>query len=149
MKEKNNFRHAEKCLYEYKRNLAGLDVLRDDLRVAQADTDCHAQNYMSTFTTGGEVSNPVQARLMKIESIEKKIQLLERFTQPITKMIEDLSSPNVLEGSEYEILLNILKLMYFGKNMPSVIRDELAISKRTFSLKRKELVTMAIDYLML
>jgi len=122
---------------------------RQDLRVAQADTDCHAQNYMSTFTTGGEVSNPVQARLIKIESLEKRIQTLERFTQPVTKMIEDLSAPDVLEGSEYELLLKILKLMYFGKNSPFVIRDELCISKRTFSLKRKELVTMAMDYLML
>ena len=42
MKDKTSFRYAEKCLYEYKRNMAGLKVLRDDLRVLEASTDVHA-----------------------------------------------------------------------------------------------------------
>ena len=147
MKEKNKFRYAEKCLYEYKRNLAALEVLREDLRVVQASTDVHAQSYQSFFSSGGDPSNPVQARLMRIESIEGKIHTLERFTKPIVKLIEDLNAPENLEGSNNKILLSILKLMYFGKNIPDDIADELKIAKRTFFKYRRELVYTAIEYL--
>ena len=148
MKEKNKFRYAEKCLYDYKRNLAGLEILREELRVVKA-SDVHAQNYQFVFGFGGQPSNPEETKLMKIESIEHKIQSLERITIPITKMISDLNAPENLRGSNHEILLNVLKLMYFGSNTPNVIMEELKISDRTFSRKRREIVFLAINYLVL
>lgn len=147
MKEKNKFRYAEKCLYEYKRNLAALEILREDLRVAQASTDVHVQNYQSFFSSNSDPSNSVQARLMKIESIEGKIRVIERFTKPITKLIEDLSAPENLKGSDNKLFLDILKLIYFGKNIPDVVIDELNVSRRTFFRFRRDLVYLAIGYL--
>ena len=147
MKNKEKFRYAEKCLYEYKRNMAALEVLRGDLRIAQADVDVHAQNYQAVFTSDGEPSNPVEARLMKIENIESKIQFLERNTKPITKLIEDLSAPENLEGSVNRMLLGVMKLFYFGKNFPEVIMEELSIAYRTFVRRRRELVFTVIGYL--
>ena len=149
MQEKNSFRSAEKWLYGYKRNLAGLKVLREDLRVAQAGLDVHAQNYQYTFFATGEVSNPVHARVEKIESLEGRIRWLERYTKPITQLIEDLTAPEVLEYSENKALMDILRLMYFGKNPPDVIIEELKITRRTFFRQRRELVNMAISYLAL
>ena len=87
MNKSDKFRFAEKCLYEYKRNLACLEVLRDDLRVAQAGLDVRAQNYQYTFNLGGEVSDPVSARLIKIEQLEERISKLERLTKPITTVV--------------------------------------------------------------
>ena len=147
MKQKNDFRYAEKCLYEYKRNLAGLKVLREDLRVAQAGLDVHAQNYQYTFNFTGEVSNPVQSRLMKIEGLEERIRKLERVVNPIKQLIEDLTAPEVLEYSENKYLMDILRLMYFGKNPPDAIMNELNIARTTFFKQRRELVNMAISYL--
>ena len=147
--EQNSFRSAEKWLYGYKRNMAGLKVLREDLRVAQAGLDVHAQNYQYTFSVTGEVSSPVHARIEKIESLEGRIRWLERYTKPITQLIEDLTAPEVLEYSENKALMNILRLMYFGKNPPEVIIDELKIARRTFFKRRRELVNMAISYLAL
>ena len=149
MRDKSKFRYAEKCLYEYKRNLAALDVLREDLRVERAGSDVHAQNYQFTFGFNNEPSNPVQARLIRLETLEDRIKKLERVTQPITRLINDLISEENLESSNNKILYDILRLMYFGKNKPVVIRDELAISKRSFSLFRVELVMTAADYLAL
>ena len=149
MQEKNSFRSAEKWLYGYKRNLAGLKVLREDLRVAQAGLDVHAQNYQYTFSPTGEVSSPVHARVEKIESLEGRIHWLERYTKPITQLIEDLTAPEVLEYSENKALMDILRLMYFGKNPPDVIIEELKITRRTFFRQRRELVNMAISYLAL
>ena len=146
MQEKNKFRHAEKCLYEYKRNIAALDVLREDLRVEKAGTDVHAQSYQLNFNFGSP-SNPVESRLIKIENLENKIRMLERYTKPITQLMTDLDAPENLQDSDNELLLNILKLLYFGKNNINAILDELHIARRTFARKRRYLVLMTADYL--
>ena len=147
MKEKDKFRYAEKCLYDYKRNQACLEVLREDLRVAQISPDVHAQNYQYTFGFNGEPSNPVQARLIKIEALEERIKQLERITKPLTLLIENLNAPEVLDGSENKMLYEILRLMYLGKNIPDAIIEELKIARRTFFNRRRELVNLAVSYL--
>ena len=149
MKQKDKFRYAEKCLYEYKRNLACLEVLREDLRVEQAGTDVHAQNYQYMFNFTGEPSNPVQARLLKIETLEERIRKLERWTKPITMLLKDLTSPDSLDTSHNKELYEVLRLMYLGKNQPDAIIDELRIARRTFYNRRRELVYTAISYLAL
>jgi len=147
MNDKNKFRYAEKCLYEYKRNIAALDVLRDDLKIERASTDVHAQSYQLSFGFNSEPSNPPESRLIKIENLESKIKLLERRTKPITQLMADLNAPENLKGSDNKLLLDILKLLYFGKNTINAIMNELYISRRTFARKRRDLVLLAADYL--
>lgn len=149
VKEKDKFRYAEKCLYGYKRNLACLKVLREDLRVEEAGTDVHAQNYQYTFGFTGEPSNPVESRQIKIENIQGRIRTLERCTTPITMLIGDLTSSNVLNGSNNAALMDILRLMYFGGNTPEAIMEELKIARRTFFKRRRALVSVTICYLAL
>ena len=149
MTEKDKFRYAEKCLYEYKRNMACLKVLREDLRVEEAGTDVHAQNYQYQFCFTGEPSNPVELRQMKIESLQGRIKMLERWTKPITELIGDLTSPNVLNGSNNAAMMEIMRLMYFGGNTPDAIIEELNISRRTFFNRRRLLVYVTIGYLAL
>ena len=148
-KEQDKYRYAEKCLYEYKRNLAGLKVLREDLRVLQAGTDVHAQNYQLTFGFSGTVSDPVHARLVKIEKLEERIKWLERVTKPIELLIGDLTAPEVLEYSNSKGLMEILRLVYFGQNPADAVMAELKIARRTFYRQRRELVNMTISYLAL
>ena len=147
MSERDNFRYAEKCLYGYKQNMACLKVLREDLRVIETGTDVHVQNYQYTFSFTGEPSNPVEARVVKMESLKKRIKDLERCTAPITDMIETLTSKDVLNGSNNAALMEILRLMYFGGNTPEAIMNELNIAKRTFSRRRRALVSKTISYL--
>ena len=147
MKERDKFRYAEKCLYEYKRNVAGLKVLREDLRVLQAGLDVHAQSYQLTFGFEGEVSNPVHARLVKIENVEERIRKLERVVQPIKQLIEDITAPEVLDYSDNKGLVEILRLVYFGRNPIDAVIEELKIARRTFFKRRRELVNMTVSYL--
>ncbi|MBQ6664904.1 MAG: hypothetical protein IJM68_04870 [Synergistaceae bacterium] len=149
MKEKDKFRYAEKCLYSYRQNMACLKVLREDLRVEETGLDVHAQSYQYTFGFVGEPSNPVQARVIKIETLKERIKVLERKTKPITELIQDLTSPEVLDGSNNKALMEILRLMYFGGNPPDAIIDELKIARRTFFKRRRELVYVTIGYLAL
>ena len=149
MKDKTSFRYAEKCLYEYKRNIAGLKVLRDDLRVLEAGTDVHAQNYQYSFGFTGDPSNPVEARQMKIDKLHERIQRLERYTAPITELIKDLSSPDALNGSNNTALLEVLRLVYFGGNTFDAVSSELKITRRTLFRIRRQLVCVVIGYLAL
>ena len=149
MSEQNKYRYAEKCLYEYKRNLAGLKVLREDLRVLQAGTDVHAQNYQYSLEFTGTASDPVHARMVKIESLEERIRVLERYTRPIEQLMEDITAAEVLEYSENKPLMEILRLLYFGKNPPESVMEELKLGRRTFYRYRRELVNMTASYLAL
>ena len=149
MRERDKFRYAERCLYDYKRNVAGLKVLREDLRVMRSGLDVQAQNYQYKLEFTGTVSDPVQARLLKIETIEERIRQLERYTLPIGQLIEDITAPEVLEYSENKSLMGILRLMYFGKNPPDAVMEELKLGRRTFYRQRRELVNMTASYLAL
>ena len=149
MKQKDKFRYAEKCMYEYKRNMACLEILREDLRVERTGTDVHVQNYQYTFNFTGDPSNPVQARLMKIEQLEERIRKLERWTKPITMLKSDLTSPESLDTSHNKELYEVMELMYFGNNQPDAIIEELKVARRTFYNRRRELVCIAISYLAL
>ena len=147
MKQKDKFRYAEKCLYNYKPNLACLEVLRGDLQIKRSGSDVHAQNYQSTFGFSGEPSSPVYSHVVSIETLEEKIRHIERWTNPITKLIADLNNPYTLAGSKNIDLLHLLNFMYFGENTPKEVMNELKISNRTFTRRRKELVNITIDYL--
>ena len=149
MKEKDKYRYAEKCLYEYKQNVACLEVLKKLLKQEQASLDVHAQNYESVPQTISTPSNPVQARVLKIEQIEGCIKKLERWVKPITLLIKDLNSVEVLEGSNNEILMKVLKLVYFGQNQHDVVIGELNMSRRMFYYYKQRLVNSVICYLAL
>ena len=149
MQDKNKFRYAEKCLYEYKRNMAGLKVLRDDLRVLEAGTDVHAQNYQYSLGFTGEPSNPVEARQMKIDKLHERIQRLERYTAPITELIEDLSSEDALNGSNNIALMEVLRLVYFGGNTLDAVSEKMKVTRRTLTRIRHQLICVVIGYLAL
>ena len=142
------FRYAEKCLYEYKRNLACLNVLYDDLKVAKASVDVKAQSY-NNLPSGSDVSDPVSSRVLKIEQLEERIKYLERLTKPITTLIADLNSPDVLNGSYKANLMEVLRLYYFGQNIIEVIIKKLNITERTLRRWRREVVYITICYLAL
>ena len=119
------------------------------MRVEEAGTDVHAQNYERTLDFTGEPSNPVESRQMKIESLQGRIRTLERWTKPITELIVDLTSPDVLNGSNNAVMMEILRLLYFGGNTPDAIVEELKIARSTFFKRRRQLVYVVITYLAL
>lgn len=134
-------------MYEYKRNVACLEVLRGDLQVLKSSTDVKAQSYEVMFGNNMLPSDPVVTHFTKIETVENRIKQLERWTSPIRKLEEDLNAPYVLENSRSKELLEILRLYYFGGNAIDLVTSELKISRSPFFRRRRELVLMAINYL--
>ena len=125
-----------------------MNVLYDDLKVAKASVDVKAQSY-NNLPSGGDVSDPVSSRVLKIEQLEERIKYLERLTKPITTLIADLNSPDVLNGSYKANLMEVLKLYYFGQNVLDVILEKLNLTRRTFFRLRRELIYVSICYLAL
>ena len=138
------FRFAEGCLYNYQENLARLERLRADLAKLSSRT---VTNYEAEGHAAGTHSDPVLKCVQQREALEGEIAGLERRTDPVTRLLADLESPNVLKGSPYAQIAKILRLYYFGKNSREQISNELKIGMRTIYEKRAELVKMAIRYL--
>lgn len=148
MKQKDAFRFTEKCLYDYKANLACIQVLKEDLKIEEEEgSSVHAQNYQLTFGFSGEPSDPVHDRIVKLEGLRERIKMLERWTKPITQLLKDLDAPENLDDSDNKIMLEIFKFMYIGKNKIKTVADELNLSDRVFARLRRKLVYTAASYL--
>ena len=140
------FRFAERCLYDYKTNVAQLEVLRADLKVLDAASSVNGQTY-DALPCLGYLRDAVSARLERIENLEEDIRYLERKTEPIRRLYDDLRAGYVLEGSPKTILRGILELFYLGENTWQATAEELGLGRTSFFEKRKELVELTIRYL--
>lgn len=140
------FRFAERCLYDYKANVARLEVLRTDLRVLDAASSVKVQNY-DGIPGSGYPSDSVSGRLQRIERVEEDILHLERRTLPIRRLYDDLRENYVLADSPKMILRRILELFYFGENTREATAEELGLSRASFFRKKEELVRLSIRYL--
>lgn len=140
------FRFAERCLYDYKANVARLEVMRTDLRFLDAISSVKVQNYDGT-PGSGYPSDSVSGRLQRIERVEENILHLERRTLPIRRLYDDLRENYVLADSPKMILRGILELFYFGENTREATAEELGLSRASFFRKKEELVRLSIRYL--
>lgn len=140
------FRFAERCLYDYKANMARLEVLRADLRILDAASSVKVQAYDGVPGSGDPQDAP-SARLIRIEKVEEDILHLERRTLPIRRLYDDLRENYVLTDSPKMILRGILELFYLGENTWQATAHELGLGKSSFFEKRKELVRLTIRYL--
>ena len=142
----NPFRFAERCLYDYLENVARLEALRTDLKVLDAASSVNGQNY-DGLPCLGYLRDAVSARLERIENLEEDIRYLERRTEPIRRLYDDLRAGYVLDGSPKTILRGILELFYLGENTWQATAEELGLSRMSFFRRRNELVGLSLRYL--
>ena len=139
------FRFAERCLYDYKTNVARLEVLRADLRTLDAMSSARGQTY-DAIPCPGYLRDAVSARLERIEMVEEGILHLERRTLPIRRLYDDLQENYVLADSPKMILRGILELFYLGENTWQATASELGLSRMSFFRRRNELVALSLRY---
>ena len=113
MKDNMNFRLAEKCLYDYPKNLKRIEILIDDLEILRMNGDVHAQNYQA-FGSHSEISDPVAKHYAKIEALENQIKRLQRNTAPITRLLDDLQRSR--QSKMIKDYQQILELFYFHRS---------------------------------
>ena len=139
------FKFVEKCLYDYPKNCAKVDVLRLDLEVLRKNGDVKAQSYDndSRGSEGGH-SDPVWSFVEQVERLEKQIFKLERITTPITRLTRELK---MSKGTRKADLLQVLELYYFEDATSKESEDELHLDRKTLFRRRKYLVSLAGEYL--
>ena len=108
---------AEKCLEDYPVNLARLDVLTQDYQ-----------------------SNPS-------DKLETEINSLRSMTQPLQKMIDDLSSNEKIDNILSQDMLTVLGTCYFGRNSINAILEMTGWSRAKLFRRKNNLIKLAADYL--
>jgi hypothetical protein len=146
-KPESDFSRAESCMYHYLENLARIKALRDDLKIVDAMSSLKTQDYDARPGESGGFIDNIPIRIMKISALESLICGLERYTNPVARLIADLELP--CSAPERQEMLEILRFRYFGGNTWARTEELLNMSHATLLERRAKLVHMAIGYMAL
>ena len=144
MRKRDAFRRTEYCLYHYRKNLVTLDMLRSEIAELLSTGDVHAQDYTGRMNTDAGNADPVSSYVCKVLTLEHRISVLEKYTAPITQLLDDLQHSTDNMSRHY---LQILKLFYFGGLTVSRILEKTHWNRNTFYSRRHSLVSLAVGYI--
>jgi len=144
MKDADPFRKAEKILHNYRLNCARLESLRVELEELRRAGDVRVQDYSGRMSAGAGNANPVDTYVQKILTLEHRISVLERYTDPVSRLHEDLKKSTDTMSKHY---LRILEWYYFGGLTVSRILEITRWNKSTFYSRRLSVVSLAVSYI--
>ena len=143
MREINAYRHVEKCLRGYKINTARLEQLRAELIDLQAESDIHAQDYSGRMMSVAVGADPVSSYVQRKLTLEHRIFVLEKHTQPIKLLREDLQRST--DSASRNMLLVLEQYYLAGVSMTRLL-EVTGWNRSTFYSRRLSLVTLAVSY---
>lgn len=129
--------YVERCLYDYKANIAEIEILSEQLDNIMS---LHGHSY-EIYNSQGE-SDPVGNIVSQKLKLERKIFLLQKRVKPVDKLIDDLKGSSIRRQQ----MLEILKLKYIQHEDKDFIKKSIAISEATFWRRIKELRWLARRY---
>ena len=144
MRKRDTFRRTEYCLYHYRKNLLTIDMLRSEIAELLSTGDVHAQDYSGRMNTSADNADPVSSYVCKVLTLEHRISVLEKYTAPITQLLDDLQHSTDNMSRHY---LQILKLFYFGGLTVSRILEKTGWNRNTFYSRRHSLVSLVVGYI--
>ena len=130
--------YVEKCLYDYKANIAEIEAL---IEKRSGLMSMRAQSYHSNNSY--EVNDPVGNTVNQKLAIDKRISKLEKCVKAVEKLVNDLNG----SASNVRQMAGILQLRYIQHEDKEVIKEKIRISERTFWRRVKELIRLAKRYL--
>ena len=138
------FRKVERCLFHYRVNKSRLEQIMSELEELQKAGDVHAQDYTGRMKTSASNADPVSSYVHKVLTLEHRISVLERYTVPMTQLLDDLQHSPDSMSRHYQ---QILKLFYFGGLTVSGVLEITRWNRNTFYSRRHSLINLAADYL--
>ena len=144
MRKRDTFRKTEYCLYHYRKNLVTLDMLRSELAELLSTGDVHVQDYTGRMNTSAGNADPVNAYTHKLLTLEHRISVLEKYTAPITQLLDDLQHSADTMSRHY---LQILEYFYFAGLTVSRVLEKTHWNRNTFYSRRLSLVNLAVEYI--
>jgi len=131
-------------LHNYRLNCARLESLRVELEELRRAGDVRVQDYSGRMSAGAGNANPVDTYVQKILTLEHRISVLERYTDPVSRLHEDLRKSTDTMSKHY---LRILEWYYFGGLTVSRILEITRWNKSTFYSRRLSVVSLAVSYI--
>ena len=128
---------VERCLYEYKANVASIGVMTEEIGDLQS---VHGQSYEAHTVNG--VSDPVCEVTARIMNLEAKISKTERKVRPVEKLRSDLSGSDLKQSQMREVL----ELKYIGHESNRETQRQMSVSEATFWRRKRELLRFAKRY---
>ena len=129
--------YVERCLYDYKANVAEIEILREERENLMS---MHGQSYEANNSSGK--NDPVANTANQKLTLEKKISHIEKRVKPVNKLIKDL------QGSSLRVqqMLGILRLKYIEHEDKDTIKHTIAVSEATFWRRVRDLLRLAKRY---
>ena len=143
MIDRENYRRVEGYLRSYQKNTARLEQLRAELEEIQTGSDIHAQDYSGRLKAVAGGADPVGLYVQRVMSLEHRISVLERYTQPVSDLLEDLR--NSPDRASHNLLL-ILEQHYLAGVAVSRLLEVTGWNRSTFYSRRLSLVSLAVSY---
>ena len=133
--------YVERCLWEYRDNLAVIEYLREEIAELQS---LRVQTYEGGGVLRGGAADPVSDVCAHVLKLEQKIGQLERMTKPVTLMQE------ALLGGDIRIcqLREILRRRYFEHEGKDKVISGLCVSEATYFRRCSELKQLARKYIL-
>ncbi len=130
-------RYVERCLWEYKENIAMLEYLCWQVKVARS-----VRGHSYEAHVAGNTTDPVANVVNRIMNLERRIyKTLER-VKPIEKLKHDIS-----EGAyQDKYVREILKMRYMEHASVDSILEELHISSSTYDRVKQKLLKITGKY---
>ena len=129
--------YVERCLYNYKANLASLEAIQDEIKSLAS---VHGLEYKTKSMNNNP--NPVLTVLERKLALEQQILNINKMVMPVKRLQDDLI------GSDLRItqMREILEMKYITHESNEQTQRKMAVSKRTFWRRVRELLHTAKKY---
>ena len=130
-------RYVERCLWEYRENLAMLERLYWLVSVARS-----VRGHSYEAHVAGNTTDPVADVVHRVMQLEKRIRKTYERVKPIERLNKDIA-----EGAHQDrYVREVLKMRYMEHVSVDTIRDELHISSSTYGRAKQKLLKIACKY---
>ena len=129
--------YVEKCLWEYRENVAMLEHLR---ALCQGLMSVRGHSYEAHIA--GNVTNPVLDITDKRLKLESRIARTELRVKPVERLNRDMANGAYNDRHIREVL----KLRYMEHHSVDTVRDMLHISSSTYGRAKERLLKVACKY---
>ena len=146
MTAEKRYKVAEKVLRGYSSNVDEATKLMEEVSRLRDGGDVHAQSY-EVHTGSGGVSDPVAEYVSRLMRAEHRLAVLMRRISVVDRLRADLLAGNVITTTSPRNLILILEMHYISGLTVSEVVSFLRWSRSIFFVRRKELLSLAGEYI--
>ena len=139
------YKYTEKVLRSYRRNVESALRVQEELDILRECGSMAGMKYAGGHTSGS--GDPVLSYVMRSEGLENKLKRIMRRVKAVEKLREDLRNGEIITITSPRNLLRILTEYFIDGLTVSEFLRQTSLVRSTFYVRKRELVTIAGEYL--